>query len=169
MKKIDVREIKDNLVEIIGDEWMLVTAGTKEKFNMMTANWGGMGYLWHKPVVFVFVRPERYTYEFTESQDLFTLSFLGEENKDIHKICGSKSGRNVDKVKETGLVPLETENGSITFEQARITLECRKLYTEMIKKENFLDQESFQKWYSPAKGNPHKMYIAEVLNVWVKE
>lgn len=81
MKKIDVREVKDNLVEIIGDEWMLVTAGTKEKFNTMTANWGGMGYLWHKPVVFVFVRPERYTYEFTESQDLFTLSFLGEENR----------------------------------------------------------------------------------------
>ena len=75
---------------------MLVTAGTKEKFNTMTASWGGIGWLWNKPVAFVFIRPERYTYEFVEKNDYLTLSFLGEENKKIHAVCGSKSGRNIE-------------------------------------------------------------------------
>ena len=64
MKKLEVKDLKENFFEAIGKEWMLVTAGTKEKFNTMTASWGGIGWLWNKPVAFVFIRPERYTYEF---------------------------------------------------------------------------------------------------------
>ena len=105
MKKLEVKDLKENFFEAIGKEWMLVTAGTKEKFNTMTASWGGIGWVWNKPVAFVFIRPERYTYEFVEENDHLTLSFLGEENKKIHAVCGSKSGRNIDKVKETGLKP----------------------------------------------------------------
>ena len=97
MKKLEVKDLKENFFEAIGKEWMLVTAGTKEKFNTMTASWGGIGWLWNKPVAFVFIRPERYTYEFVEKNDYLTLSFLGEENKKIHAVCGSKSGRNIDK------------------------------------------------------------------------
>ena len=93
MKAIEPSLVKDNFIEIIGKEWMLVSAGDKDKFNMMTASWGSMGYLWNKPVVMVFVRPQRYTFEFIEKSEYFTLSFLGEENRAIHKICGSKSGR----------------------------------------------------------------------------
>ena len=93
MKKLEVKDLKENFFEAIGKEWMLVTAGTKEKFNTMTASWGGIGWLWNKPVAFVFVRPERYTYEFIEKSDYLTLSFLGEANKKIHAVCGSKSGR----------------------------------------------------------------------------
>ena len=113
MKKLEVKDLKDNFFEAIGKEWMLITAGTKEKFNTMTASWGGIGWLWNKPVAFVFVRPERYTYEFIEKSDYLTLSFLGEENKKIHAVCGSKSGRNTDKVKETGLKPVFTEGGNV--------------------------------------------------------
>ena len=113
MKKLEVKDLKENFFEAIGKEWMLVTAGTKEKFNTMTASWGGIGWLWNKPVAFVFIRPERYTYEFVEKNDHLTLSFLGEENKKIHAVCGSKSGRNIDKVKETGLKPVFTENGNV--------------------------------------------------------
>lgn len=102
MKKLEVKDLKENFFEAIGKEWMLVTAGTKEKFNTMTASWGGIGWLWNKPVAFVFVRPERYTYEFIEKSDYLTLSFLGEANKKIHAVCGSKSGRDTDKVKATG-------------------------------------------------------------------
>lgn len=167
MKKIEVKELSENFFETISKEWMLVTAGTKNKFNTMTANWGGIGFLWNKPVVFVFIRPERYTFEFMEKEDCFTLSFLGEENKDIHKICGSKSGREVDKVKETGLCPLFTEQGNILFEQSRLTLECKKMYAGMLKAEDFLDKEALSRWYG-AHGNLHKMYIAEIINVWVK-
>ena len=93
MKEINVSELKDNMFDAISKEWMLVTAGTQEKFNMMTASWGGTGVLWAKPVAFIFIRPERYTYQFIEEGETLTLSFLGEEHKDIHKICGSKSGR----------------------------------------------------------------------------
>lgn len=168
MRKIEVNDLQDNFVNILANEWMLVTAGTKDKFNTMTASWGGIGYVWNKPVVFTFVRPERYTYEFTEANELFTLSFLGLENKEMHKICGSKSGRTVDKVKETGLIPFETENDAIAFQQSRLAFECRKLYTDIIKEENFIDKGSFPTWYSEAKGNPHKMYVAEILNVWVQ-
>ena len=95
MKKIEPNKLPDNYINIIGNEWMLVTAGTKEKFNTMTASWGGTGFLWNRPVVFIFIRPERYTYEFIENGDYFTLSFLGQEHKDVHKICVSKSGRDI--------------------------------------------------------------------------
>ena len=159
MKKLEVKDLKDNFFEAIGKEWMLITAGTKEKFNTMTASWGGIGWLWNKPVAFVFVRPERYTYEFIEKSDYLTLSFLGEENKKIHAVCGSKSGRNTDKVKETGLKPVFTEGGNVVFEQARLSLECKKLYADGIKPECFLDKESLEKWYGGAHGGFLKIYI----------
>lgn len=79
MQKINPKEIDENVIRLIGDEWMLVAAGDREKFNMMTASWGSMGFLWNKPVVMVFVRPQRYTYEFTEKGDMLTLSFFGEQ------------------------------------------------------------------------------------------
>ena len=168
MKKIEVKELKDNMFETISKEWMLVTAGTKDKFNTMTANWGGIGFLWNKPVAFIFIRPERYTFDFIEQNDYLTLSFLGEEHKDVHKICGSKSGRDIDKVKATGLQPLFTENGSITFEQARLTFECKKLYADMIKPEDFIDQSIIDRWYGEAHGGFHKMYVVEIVGNLIK-
>ena len=119
MKSIAIKDLSENFFEVIGKEWMLVTAGSKEHFNTMTASWGGIGWLWNKPVVFVFIRSERYTYEFMEENEYFTLSFLGKENRSIYNLCGSKSGREVDKVKETGLNPIVTERGNILFEQDR--------------------------------------------------
>lgn len=91
MKAINPNEIKDNFIELIGKEWMLVSAGDKEKFNMMTASWGGVGVLWNRPVVFAFIRPERYTREFIDARNEFTITFLGPEHRKAHSICGSKS------------------------------------------------------------------------------
>ena len=119
MKAIEPSLVKDNFIEIIGKEWMLVSAGDKDKFNMMTASWGGVGFLWNKPVVFVFIRPERYTREFVDAKGAFTLSFLGEEHKTAHKICGAKSGRDIDKVAATGLTPYFTDLGNPCFEESR--------------------------------------------------
>lgn len=169
MKKIAVKDLNENFIQAIGKEWMLVTAGTKDSFNTMTASWGGIGFLWNKPVVFVFVRPERYTHEFMEQNNSFTLSFLGEENKSVHKVCGSKSGRDIDKVKETGIKPIISEKGNILFEQARLTLECSKLYKDELKKENFLDQSLPKQWYDAAHGGYHTVYVAEITDVWVKD
>ena len=108
---------------------------------MMTASWGCLGWLWNKPVAVVFIRPERFTHGIIEENEFMTLSFLGnsEEARKIYNFCGSKSGRDLDKVKETGLIPVETDNGSIAFEQSRLTLECRKLYKERMTAEKFLD------------------------------
>lgn len=168
MRKIDVKELTDNFFEAIGKEWMLVTAGDKERFNTMTASWGGIGWLWNKPVAFVFIRPERYTREFIEKGERLTLAFLGEENKKIHAVCGSKSGRDTDKVAETGLNPIFTERGCVTFEQARLTLECRKLYADSLKPECFTDKAPLENWYGPSRGGLHMMYIVEIENVFVR-
>lgn len=139
MKRVEIKQLSENFFETIGKEWMLVTAGTPEKFNTMTASWGGIGFLWNKPVAFIFIRPERYTYAFTEENEFLTLAFLGNENRSVYNLCGTKSGREVDKVKETGLRPLYTPLGNITFEQARLTLECRKLYRQQLSAESFID------------------------------
>lgn len=168
MKKISVSELKDNMFDAIGKEWMLVTAGTPEKFNMMTASWGGTGILWGKPVAFIFIRPERYTYEFIEKGDTLTLSFLGEAHRDVHKICGSQSGRDIDKVAASGLKPYVTENGNIAYEQARLILECKKLYADFIDADNFVDKLLISRWYGEGHGGFHKMYILEIQNVLVE-
>lgn len=165
-KRIDPNAVRENLIKLIASDWMLVSAGDKEKFNTMTANWGGAGYLWNKPVVFVFVRPERYTYEFTERNDQFTLSFFDEKYREALNICGTKSGRDCNKIAEASLSPFFTDLGNPTFKEARLVMECRKLYAEMMSEDAFIDKAMFNTHYA-RKGGLHKMYIAEIINVWV--
>ena len=173
MKAIEPNLIKDNFIEIIGKEWMLVSAGDKDKFNMMTASWGGVGFLWNKPVVFVFIRPERYTREFIDARNEFTITFLGPEHRKAHsicgsKVCGSKSGRDMDKVAATGLTPYFTELGNPCFEESRLTLECKTLYVTKMDKNSFIDPALYEKWYSALAGNLHNVYVAEIVNAWEK-
>lgn len=167
MKKIDVKQLNDNVFTAIGKEWMLVTAGTKEQFNMMTASWGCIGWLWNKPVAVIFIRPERFTHPLIEANEGLTLSFLGngEQARAIYNFCGSKSGRDFDKVAETGLKPIVTELGNITYEQARLTLECKKLYKDSIKSESFIDPE-LAKWYGGKNGGYHDVYVLEIVNAY---
>lgn len=169
MRKIDVTELSDNFFESISKEWMLVTAGTKDKFNMMTASWGCIGWLWGKPIAVIFIRPERFTHELIERNSKLTLSFLGNsaDMRKAYNFCGSKSGRDYNKAVETGLQPIKTENDCITFEQARLTLECEKLYKDNIKPECFINQE-ISKWYGGKNGGYHDAYILEILNVYAK-
>ena len=150
MKKINPKDLNDNVFEAIGKEWMLLTAGKSDNFNLMTASWGGIGWLWNKPVAFVFIRPERYTFEFAELNDSFSISFLGtsKEARDIHKICGTKSGRDINKVEASGLILEPTEQGDVIYKQSRITLIGRKLYADFLKPECFYDSTLRDKWYS---------------------
>lgn len=76
MRKIDISVLKDNVIDLIGKQWMLITAGNIDHYNMMTASWGTIGFLWGKPVACVVIRPQRYTLEFVEKEECFTLSFL---------------------------------------------------------------------------------------------
>lgn len=167
MEKIDLKTLNDNVFDLIGKEWVLITAGTKNGgFNMMTASWGCLGWLWNKPVAVIFVRPERYTHQFVEAGEYVTLSFLGNgsEAREIYNYCGSKSGRDGDKVRATGLRPVETETGAVAYEQSRLTLECRKLYKDSIKPECFIDG-SIEKWYGE-KGGYHDVYVLEIVNAY---
>lgn len=167
MKKVDVKSLNDNFFETISTEWMLVTAGKEDKFNMMTASWGCTGWLWNKPVAVIFIRPERYTHGLIEQNDCLTLSFLGngKEARQAYNFCGSKSGRDYDKVKETGLTPVKTDLGNVTFAQARLTLECRKLYKDAIKPESFIDPD-IAKWYGGKNGGYHDVYVLEIVNAF---
>lgn len=168
MKKIEVSELKDNFFDTIGKEWMLVTAGGIDSFNMMTASWGCIGWLWNRPVAVVFIRPERHTHDLIEQNDSVNLVFLGnsEEARKAYAFCGAKSGRDYDKAKETGLTAETTENGCVTFSQARLTLECRKLYKDNLKPEGFIDK-SLTQWYGGAKGGYHDVYVLEITGALV--
>ena len=169
MKKTNYEILgKEDALNLIGKQWMLVTAGTSEKFNTMTASWGGLGWLWNKPVAFVFIRPERFTHGFIESSDRMTLSFYGEEYREALKICGTKSGRDIDKVAATGLTPEELESGNMTFGEARLTLDCRKLFKTSMQEANFIDKELLEMWYG-AHGGLHDVYVVEIENVYTNE
>lgn len=170
MKKTDIARLgKENAIDIISKEWMLVAAGTPDHFNMMTASWGGIGFLWNKPVAFVFVRPSRYTHEFIEQNDRLSLSFLGDDFRDVMNFCGTKSGRNCDKAKETGLKAVALDGGTVGFEQARLTLECRKLYKTAFKPEEFIDKKCLERWYNDKVGGElHDVYIVEIESVYEK-
>lgn len=173
MQKTTIDAIaKENAFELIGKEWMLITAGTNDKFNMMTASWGGIGWLWNKPVAFIFVRPERYTYPLIEDNEHLTLAFLGNDKtmREAYNFCGSKSGRDFDKTRETGLVPVTTEHGAVSFQQARLTIEGRKLFRTEFKPENFLDNEVLTRWYNDQPGGSlHTMYVVEIENVYAAD
>ncbi|MDO5317704.1 MAG: flavin reductase [bacterium] len=170
MKKVNLDVLaQENAFNLIGQQWMLVAAGSKDKFNMMTASWGGIGWLWNKPVAFLFIRPERYTHEFIERENRLTLSFYDETHRAKLQFCGKNSGRTVDKVKATGLEPVALESGTVTFEQARLTLDCRRLFKTSMTEADFLDKSLLSKWYGNQPGGSlHDVYVVEIESVYAK-
>lgn len=168
MKKIEVKDLARNAVDMIGHQWMLITAGTPEKFNTMTASWGGLGYVWNRPVAYVFVRPNRFTHGLIEKSGKLTLSFMGEPYRHALKICGTISGRDGDKMVEAGLSPWLTDAGQVAIADAEVVLECRVMYSDLLKDPCFKERPEVDKWYGP--GNPlHEFYISEITGAWVKE
>lgn len=162
-KEISVKDIKDNLVGAIADEWMLISAGNMESHNMMTASWGFMGEIWGADSVVIAVRPQRYTMEFLNKNDTFALSFYG-DNKQIHKVCGSESGRDVNKTEKTGLTPV-FEEGTVYFEEANKVIICQKQYVSCLDPEKFIDKEPL-KWYPTE--DYHYMIIGKIIKVLEK-
>jgi len=165
-KKMNPDELSINPFSLIGNDWMLITAGTVKSFNTMTASWGGLGVLWHKNVCFIFIRPQRYTFEFLDRSGTFTLCFFHEKYRDVLKYCGSKSGRDVNKVDKTGITPHKTKNGSVYFLEAEIVIECRKIYFHDIDPRNFLDPAIEEKYTDY---DYHRMFIGEIISCMKKE
>ena len=166
--EITPKEFDSKVVKLIGFDWMLITAGNLEHYNTMTAAWGGLGFLWNMPVSFIFVRPQRYTYEFTEKNNDFTLTFFNpEKHRKMLNYCGRFSGRDVDKAKENGLTVAETADANVFFSEADIVMECEKLYVDDLKGENFLHPELDVKIYKTK--DYHRMYIARIKHIWQKK
>lgn len=163
-KEIKATNIKGNLIEKISNEWMLISAGNENGYNMMTASWGFIGEMWGKDTAIAMIRPQRYTMEFIEKSDYYTLSFYGEQ-RDIHKVCGSKSGRDVNKTELAGLTPLFSNN-TVYFEEADLVIICKKQYVDTIKEENFIDSSPL-KWYENK--DFHNMVFGEIIKVLIKE
>lgn len=165
-REIASYKIQENPFHLIGKQWMLITAGNKSEFNTMTASWGGFGILWNVPVSYIFVRPTRHTYQFTEANPYYTLCFFENKYKSILTYCGTHSGKTVDKITECGLVPLETEKGNIYFEQSKLVIECSKMYYDDIRPGNFIDN-AIEKNY-PIR-DYHRMYIGKIVNCLAKD
>jgi len=166
MEKIRPEELSENVFKLIGSDWMLITAGPPEEHNTMTASWGGFGVIWNKKVCFCVIRPTRHTYGFIEKAENFTLSFFDESYRNSLQFCGTKSGRDVNKAQETGLTPTTgTLPGTTYFAEARLVIECRKLYYQDIDPANFLDPDIDKNY--PEK-DYHRMYIGEIVECRVK-
>lgn len=162
-KEVAVQEVDLNPFKAIGDDWMLVTAGTLDDYNTMTASWGGMGILWDKKICIIFIRRSRHTYKFTEKNEYFTLSFFNTSQKSALQYCGSHSGRDVDKAEEAGITPIFSDDaGNVYFKEACKVFICRKIYYQDIEQGNFLD--TLVRGHYPT-GDYHRMYVGEVVQV----
>lgn len=170
-QETDIHTLKFNPFDKISKQWMLITAGDRTKSNTMTASWGGVGIMWGKPVATAYIRPQRYTKEFVDQNEYFTLSFLAEEYRKALNVCGSVSGRDVeDKWQEAGLHPCYVAEGTpeetAAVEEAEMIFVCRKLYAQEMYPECFTEDECDAKWYPQQ--DYHTMYIAEIVKVLVK-
>ena len=145
----------------IGKDWALISAGDKNKCNTMTVSWGGVGVLWGKNVVYIFIRDSRYTKEFIDNGEFFSMSFFDEKYRDALSYCGKESGRNVDdKFKGAGLTPAFRHN--IPYpDEANLVLLCRKMAAMPITEDTFVDPQIMPKWYSD--NDMHVMYVGEII------
>lgn len=166
-KEIDITHLNENVVDLFKNRWALVTAGDKDALNTMTVSWGAVGELWGKDMATLYIRPQRYTEEFLNKNDYLTVSFYPDDmKKQIHGVCGSKSGRDVDKVKECNLTPVFDEKAPY-FNEAQIVLVCKKTAKSRFNPDEFLDGEIDEKWYP--QNDYHFIYYAEIEKVLVKD
>ncbi|MBO7402204.1 MAG: flavin reductase [Lachnospiraceae bacterium] len=154
-------EFKTDILKVFDKQWALLTAGKQDSFNTMTISWGGLGTLWNKPVATVYVRTSRYTHDFMDSNDYFTVSFYPEEFKKQLGVLGSKSGRDMDKMNGSGLTPVAAGE-SVSFSEAEVTLVCKKLFRQELKVENMPAEVAKAMYDGQA---PHDMYIGEIVEI----
>lgn len=163
MKRIDPFELSLSIFNEIGKKGFLLLSGEERNHNSMTVGWASLGYLWKKPMAFVYVRPQRYTYEFMEKYDYFSINFFNEDYTDILQLFGTKSGREIDKMHNPKITPLSFENKVCYYKEADMVLICRKVYIEDLKPENFVDK-AFLKNYPLH--DFHRIYYGEIETIF---
>lgn len=164
-EQISIYDVK-NPADLFGEDWAALAAGNAESMNAMTIGWGQFGTLWQRPVVTVYVAPERYTNEFMDRSEYFTVTAFPKDKKDSLLYIGTHSGRDEDKLKKAGLTPEFTPLGNPIFKEATLAIECKILYKEPLK--FYLMPEKTREFYNERKITPHIQYIGEVINVWQK-
>ncbi|MGL4453242.1 MAG: flavin reductase [Sarcina sp.] len=164
-KEIQPIELKESVFKLIGTDWMLITGEKNRQVNTMTASWGGLGIMWGKEVAFIVVRPQRYTKEFIDNDGIFTLTFFDESYKKELKYLGTVSGKNEDKISKSGLTISHIENNPY-FEEGKLVLSCKKLYSQYLTANNFEDKTLPSKWYPNE--DYHEMYIAQINKILIK-
>ena len=163
--EVSPKQMEGNVFSTINDGWMLITAGTKEKCNTMTASWGGLGILWGHEASFIFVRHSRYTFQFIEKEDTYSLCFFDEEHKEKLNYLGSASGRDEDKIKKAGLHTAYYK-GTPYFTEAKWVFICKKLYSDDLGPDKFIEK-SIDDMYQDH--DYHRMYIGEIITALKKE
>jgi len=168
MRKIELSQTGaiGDVIRQMGKEWMLLTAGTPERLNTMTVSWGGVGVLWHKPMVTIYVRPERYTYDFVEAEEYFSLAFFAPEHRESLTFCGKESGRDVDKVAYCGFTVASGVEGGVYFEEADLVLICKKRYRAPLELDCMIDTDPTP--FYGAHGGIHVMYMGEIVEVYAR-
>ncbi|WP_455794877.1 flavin reductase, partial [Clostridium butyricum] len=156
MKEIKHENFQENAFEMIGKDWLLITAEKDGKVNTMTASWGGVGVLWNKKVAYIFIRPQRYTKEFVDFSDRLSVCVLPNSYRKELAYLGNVSGKDEDKISNANLKVQKYEDVPY-FDEARLTLICRKLYAQDLKEECFIEKDIIDKWY-PEK-DYHTMYV----------
>lgn len=166
LKQIEANTLTFNPFEKLSKQWALVSAGSLDKFNMMTVSWGAVGVIWGKPSATVYIRHSRYTKEFVDAGDTFVLTFLKDGHRDALNVLGSKSGRDMDKMRASGLTPAVVDGG-VTFEEAELVLVCRKCFAQLLPPDNFTDPSILDRCY--ADKDYHTMYIGEIVAAYAAE
>lgn len=161
--EVNPEKIDMNVFKSIGTDWMLLTAGVSGHFNTMTASWGGMGVLWNSQVCYCFVRPHRYTFEFIEKYPDFTLSFFNPDYRPALEFCGTHSGQSVDKMAQTGLIPMILPSGAVSFNEASLIFDCIKIYSDDLDPAHFMDPEIISHYPS---NDFHRMYIGRIRSAF---
>lgn len=166
--EIKPQQFKYNPFKLIGKDWMLITAkkDIDDKVNTMTAAWGGFGFMWGKDVAYIVVRPQRYTKEFVDNSNCFSLTFFDESFKETLSYLGTSSGRNEDKIEKSKLT-ISYEDNIPYFKEANIVIFCKKLYAQDMKPECFTEKELDRRWYPES--DHHTLYIAEIEKILLKE
>ena len=163
---LEPKDLEPNMFSMLSDRWGLLTAADGEGCNPMTVSWGGVGVLWRRPVVTVYVRPQRYTYGLLEKEDHFSLSFLPQSRHDDVVLCGSRSGRDTDKVQACGLTLLRDQSAPY-FQEAELTFICRKLYAQDMDPACFTDHALDEELYPDR--DYHRVFVGEIEKVLVQK
>lgn len=145
--------------------WLLLTSGdfAAGHYNTMTVAWGSLGMMWNFPVAQVVVRPVRYTYEFMEQYDTFTLTAFSGKFRKALGVLGSRSGRDSDKIAAAGLTPCpSTRVAAPSFAEAELLIECRKIYWQDFDPTHFVDARIHKEY--PQK-DYHRVYYGEILAI----